>query len=585
MLRWIQAGLQRLCLRERYQWLADRLPSWYQWKHFFKILSKKEFYLFWIMLVIFGFSFTITSYQWYLRHTEIKPLLSGSLAEGIIGSPRFINPVLSSANDPDRDLAQLVFSSLLKYDEKSQLVPDLAETYSILDNGKIYEITLKKNIRWHDKKPFNVDDVIFTLNLIQGLDYKSPLRVSWAGVEVEKADDYTIRFRLKNAYAPFLHNLTFGILPKHIWKDISPANFSLSTNNLKPVGTGPYKFRKIVKDKKTGSVKLIELEVNKNYYLPQPFIKSLKFIFYKDETAALDAFNRKEIDSLGLSSARNLSKIKRLGANNLHSFTLPRYFAIFFNQEENKALVEKNIRLAINYATDKQELIAKVLNGKALIIDSPILPGLFTYSSSKKYDFDLEKAKNTLESSGWKDADSDGIREKEAVKLEINLLTTQRPDLVETATILREQWAKAGIKLNIETKETSDLQQDFIKPRQYQALLFGEALGLDPDPFAFWHSSQKNDPGLNLALYANRDVDKLLEEARKEINSDARGQKYDRFQNLVLEDMPAVFLFSPHYNYLVNKKIKGINNVLIATPSGRFSQIGNWYIKAKRSWK
>lgn len=483
----------------------------------------------------------------------------------------------------------------MKYDDKGNLIPDAAETYSINSDGTIYEVVLKKNIKWHDNKSLTADDIIFTIGLIKNIDYKSPLRINWIGVNVEKIDDYNIRFKLINPYAPFIHNLTFGILPKHIWKDISAANFSLSPQNLKPTGSGPYKFKKIIKDNKNTVIKSLTLESNKNYYLNKPFIKKLEFKFYKDESAAFDALNKSEIDGLGFSQIKSLPKIKYQNLVKIYSFNLPRYFAIFLNSDNNKILTDKNIRIALNYATDKKSLLEKILNNRGVIVESPILPDIFGYEQTTiKYNFDLERAKSLLEKGGWTDKDNDGIREKEyaidkknteTIKLEITLSTTQRPELSEIADLIKEQWKTAGVQVNINIKESAELQQNFIKPRHYQALLFGEVLGLDPDPFAFWHSSQKKDPGLNLSLFDNAEADKLLEEARQEINPDIRRQKYVKFQNLVIEDAPVIFLYSPLYFYAVTKNTKGIEEALIATPTGRFNQIENWYIKTKRVWK
>lgn len=551
--------------------------------------------------------------------------MGGDYTEGLIGSPRFLNPILSPASDVDRDISQMIFSSLMKYNGASldseaalpagaNLVNDLVENYTISSDGKIYEARLKKRVKWHDGAPFNADDVLFTIQLIQNADYKSPLRINWLGIETEKIDDYAIRFKLKNAYAPFLHNLTFGILPKHIWKDISPANFSLSAYNLKPIGTGPYKFKSIKKDKKTSAVTLLELASYKDYHFSsgqnacgkncgktdQPNLKTVKFKFYKNEEDILAALNKKEIDGFGFFSAKNFSRIKFPEIFNTHLINLPRYFAIFFNQENNKVLADKNVRLALTYAVNKQEIIDKVLNGKGLAVNSPILPDLFGYQSliEKKYPvFDLENAKALLEKNNWRDEDGDGWREKttettvnrkttkETQKLKFTLLTTQRSELTDTANLLKEQWQKIGADVTIETKEIFDLQQNHIKPREYQALLFGEVLSIDPDPFAFWHSSQKRDPGLNLALFDNREADKLLEGARQEVNKDKRVQQYIKFQNLVVDETPVIFLYSPYYIYLVDKKIKNIDAKLVATPANRFNQVEKWHIKTKRQWK
>jgi len=582
-------------IRSFFDQIIKKIPSPHQWSQFFKILDKKEFYLFLLFFSSLIISSSLLIYQWYFNKTEIRPIAYGKYTEALVETPRYLNPVLSGASDTDRDISYLIYSSLMKYDNNGQLISDLIDKYDILDDGKTYRIEIKRNIKWHDSKPLTTDDILFTIDVIQNADYKSPLRINWLGVETEKIDDFIFQIKLKNPYSPFLHNLTFGILPKHIWKDISAANFPLDTHNLHPIGSGPYKIKNLSKDKKTGAITSLKLEAYAKYHFHRPNIKVIEFKFYKSESAAIEAFNQKKVDAIGLSSTSIINQIKKNKSANLYSFNLPRYFAIFFNQEKNKLLSDKNLRLALNYATNKKEIIKSVLDDNGLLIDSPIPSNLSVYNQNiKKYEFDLEKAKNLLSQNGWKDIDEDGIREKEfavdkktkeTIKLEIIITTTEKQELIDIAELLKKQWLEAGVKVNIETKEIFDLQQNYIKPREYEALLFGEVLSINPDPFAFWHSSQKKDNGLNLSLYTNKSVDKLLEEMRQDSNQNTRAEKFIKFQNLVVEDAPVIFLYSPLYFFAVDKNIKGINESLITSPTGRFNNIDNWYIKTKRAWK
>lgn len=559
-----------------------------------KVLPSRERWLARGLIFIILVSLLTLLVNVYLQRTEILPEIGGQYKEGILGQPRYINPILAQTNDADRDLVQLIFSSLFKYNEQGRLIPDLAENYTIEEDGLVYNIFLRKNVFWHNGEPLTVNDVIFTIKTIQDPEYRSPLKVNWQGVKVEKVDDFTIRFTLNNVYAPFLHNLTVGILPRHLWLGISAQNFPLAEYNLKPVGSGPYQFKKLTKSQ-IGKVESIELVLNENYYSPAPtknevqgpFIEKIVLRFYNNQTALIDAYEKRQIDGLSFLSPINQSNIKN--NLNIHQINLPAYYAVFLNQTKSKPLADKTVRLALAYATNKEEIIEKVLAGQGKTVDSPLLPGwLGFFTETKKYDFALEHAQNILEEADWKDLDNDGIREKEIndeeTKLEITLLTTDWPELKETAQLLKEQWEKIGAKINLETIEAITIQQDYIRPREYQALLFGEVLGADPDPFAFWHSSQRKDPGLNLAVYQNKDVDKLLEEARQTLDQPSRKEKYTEFQELLIEDMPAIFLYSPTYLYPVNKKVKGIFIDKLAQPSQRFSQVENWYIKTKRVW-
>ncbi|NQV00738.1 MAG: peptide ABC transporter substrate-binding protein [Parcubacteria group bacterium] len=545
-----------------------------------------------LILIIAGSCVTLL-FNFYINQTIIEPKIGGEYKEGILGQPRYINPVLAQTNDVDRDLVQLVYSSLFKYDNQGNLIPDLAKEYSLGEDGLTYNVSLKRNVHWHNGEQFSADDVIFTIRTIQDPEYNSPLRNIWQGVEIEKVDEFTVLFRLNNIYAPFLHNLTVGILPKHLWAGISGQNFPLAEYNLKPVGSGPYKFKEYVKNK-DGKIESIKLVRNENFYLlfenriQSPFIKNIILKFYSNQTNLTNAYQKRQIDGLSSLSTANQSEIKN--NLNIYEIKLPIYYAIFFNQTESKALANKTVRLALAYATDKEEIINKVLNGKGTRVDSPLLPNWPNYTAETNiYDFAIEHAKNILEADSWIDSDDDGIREKgegeEEIRLEISLLATNWSEIKQTAELIKEQWEKIGVKVNLETVDAANIQKDYIRPREYQAILFGEVLSADPDPFAFWHSSQKKDPGLNLALYQNKDVDELLQDARQTLDQETREGKYAEFQKLLMEDVPGVFLYSPSYIYPVNKKVRGISIEKLAQPSQRFSQVENWYIKINRIWK
>ncbi|MFH1129329.1 MAG: ABC transporter substrate-binding protein [Patescibacteria group bacterium] len=559
------------------------IPTIHQWQKLPSVLNKKERYFiigFLVLIIISLFGWMI-SYK--LKTTSIAPDFGGSFTEGIVGNPQYINPVLSQASDADRDLTELIFSGLTKYNSKGEIVPNLAKEYKIGDNGKIYEFTLRQDIKWHDGEQFTADDVIFTINRIQNPDFRSPLRISWTGVEIEKIDDYKIRFKMKNAYAPFLSNTTVGIIAKHIWEKIQPANFSLVTENLEPIGTGPYKLTTLKKDK-NGFIYYIKLQAFGDYGSGRrPFIEKIYLKFYADEKAAIKAYNRGEIDNLSLVSVQNQSIIKGESRSNIKELSLPRYFTVFFNQSKSTILSDKTVRLALNYATNKKQIIQEILNNEGKQVDSPIPDGVWGHADDLKiYDFAQEHANNILEAAGWKDEDNDGIREKKEEKLEFELITTDFKELQQTANILQEQWSKIGARVNIKILNIGEIQQEYIRPREYQALLFGEVLGLDPDPFSFWHSSQKKDPGLNLALYDSAKVDALLRDARQIIEPDLRLKKYKEFQQLVIDDAPVVFLYGWYQIYYTSKKIQGFENQNIVLPSKRFNDIEKWYIDTQR---
>lgn len=573
--------------------LQKNIPSWPRWRALLKVLSHKERILASILLIVFAISSLGLLLGYYLRNSILLPNYGGQYREALIGSPQYINPLFAETNEADRDLSVLVFSGLIKYDSNGLLKNDIAENYEILDSGKTYLFYIRKDVFWHDDKQLTADDIVFTILAFQNPEYKSPMALNWRGVKVEKVDDFTVRFSLNNVFAPFLENLTVGILPKHIWENISPATLQISDYNLNPIGAGPYKLSKIVKDKeKTNIIKEIELVANDKYHFGRPFIGTVILKFYASEEEAIDSINNNQVDGISFLSPQNKSIISPVRNINVYQLKIPRYFAVFFNQNKSKALTDKKVRKALAYATDKKQIIDQVLLGEADIVDAPILKeilGIDTFTEI--YEFSLDKARQEL--SDWKDSNGDGIldrkivkTDKEYTKLEINLYTSDWTELAKIAELLKQQWeAIGGVKVNINIQNKNDLSQKIIRGREFEALLFGEILYMDPDPFSFWHSSQKKDPGLNLAMYDNLEIDKLLEQARQTLDYKERIKKYDAFQQVITEDVPAVFLFSPHYLYIVGNFVKGIEAKNIATPARRFSEIEKWHIKTQREFR
>ncbi len=552
-----------------------------QWPKIVKILSFKEKLLFYSLLLLFVGSIASSGIIFYYSKTKAIPTYGGEYIEGIVGQPLYINPLLSPSNETDADLVQLVYSSLFKYDGTGKAVPDLAENYDLSEDKLTYTVHLRQNVRWHDNEPFNADDVIFTINLISNPAYKSPLRGSWQGIETNLIDESTIEFKIKTPYVGFLNDLTFGILPKHLWESTAPENFSLSSLNLKPIGTGPYKYSAIQKDSNDNilSYKLIS---NPDYFTSRPFISKMTFNFYLDEESAVDALNRKEIMGISVVSSENLKNIKNQKTVAVHKAEIPRYFAIFFNQTKSVPLANDEVREALSYATDRREIVEKVLGGEGKEVYSPFLSYMIGYSTdANEPSFDAEKANKILDDKGWKRED-DGIRKKDDARLEINLVTTDWEELTKTAEILKAQWEKVGVKVNVTPFTISDIQENYIRPREYEALLFGQVIGADPDPYYFWHSDNKKDPGLNLSLFGNSDSDKLIDEGREEFDAGKRAEKYIDFQKNVAKEIPAIFLYSPNYIYPVNGRVQGTNIQTLISPSNRFSEANSWFIKTKR---
>lgn len=555
-----------------------------QWPKITKTLDLKEKILFYFLLAIFIISALIGLDRLYIYKTLPVAKAGGEYIEGMVGNPARVNPALSASNDIDSDLSQIIFNGLMKYDGEGNLINDLTDSYEISDDKLTYTFHLKNNVFWHDGEKFTAEDVIFTTNTIANPVYKSPLRSNWQGIETEATDENTLVFRIQKPYAGFLHNLTFGILPKHIWEQIEPEKFALANLNLEPIGTGPFKFKKMQKDS-SGNILSYELVANPNYFGGKPYISKLTFNFYKNEDEALDAYNRKEIMSFSGLTAQKMEGIKIPQSTEIHKFRLPRYYAVFINQTKSVPLADDKVREAFSYATNREEIIQNIFKGNAEPVYAPLFSWMPGYSEDlDKRDFNLEKAKKLLDETDWKMGD-DGFRHKKNDTLEIIITVSDWNELEQTAEMLKTQWEKAGAKINVEKLSISEIQQNRIRPREYQALLYGQVLGGDPDLWSFWHSNEKKDPGMNLAFFGTSETDRLIEDGRMEFDLEKRAEKNREFQQKLNEEIPAIFLYSPNYIMVASKKvhIDDIKNLVL--PSERFSSIDKWFVKTKRILK
>ena len=655
-----------------------KFPSFSQWKQIFKVLKKGEKTALLALAILSACSLLFLVANYYVNNTKAVPAYGGTYTEGIVGQPRFINPVYGETNDVDRTLIGLIYSGLMTYDKDGKIVNDLAESYTVSDDGKTYSFQLKDNIFWQDGKPFTADDIIFTIKTIQNSDYKSPLRANWLGVEVKKTSDKSLSFILKTPYNSFLENCAVKIIPSHIWKNVLAENFALSSYNLQPIGSGPYSFSSI-EQSDASFIKSVNLESNHKYYGKLPYISNISLQFFANKNDLIKAANAKTID--GFSSLEEKEFKQGWFANekfSVYSLSLPRYFAVFFNTNKTKILSDGNIRQALNYSIDKQEIINQMSSSaksEISLVDSPILPDFFGFETAKNpYTFDIEQAKKLLDKSGYKDTGSGqrakpndkkpafqfknylaaGNKSKDVTELQgclarlsdnlknlmqdetsgtygkgtenavtefqkkylpdtsptgevgkatrqklnelcivpqdnslplkFTLATINQPQLVEIANSLKNYWQKAGVAVNVKAVEISELKS-IIKTRDYDAILYGEVLGSEPDLYPFWHSSQVNDPGLNLSGYQNKDADQLLKEARETLDIAVKRENYEKLQNIIIKDAPALFLYNPDYIYWVSQKINGINTTKIADPAKRFSNISEWFIKTKKIFK
>lgn len=549
-----------------------------------KSFSITEKVLFAFIACVFAFSGIALLYQANRTFLVEVPDYGGSVTEGVVGSPRFINPLLA-ISDADRDLTSLVYSGLLKATADGGLRPDLAESYTISDDGLVYTFILKDNAVFHDGSKVTTEDIEFTISKAQDSLLKSPRRSSWDGVKVQVIDERTISFTLKQAYSPFIQNATLGILPKHIWKNVDNESFPFSTFNNKPVGSGPYSIESVVTND-SGLPVEYTLSAFKKYALGRPFINTLTLKFYTNEKNLLEAFQNEDIESINSISPANVGLL-RTANTDLLTPPLPRVFGIFFNQNEAPIFANKEVRVAFNAALDKNQMIGEVLYGYGQAIDGPLHTDKAEVVT-KNQEEQIAAARAILEKAGWKFNDS-GVYEKKTGNdteiLAFSISTSDAPELKALAQSAQKRWQQLGARVDVKIFEVGDLNQNIIRPRKYDTLLFGEVLGRDLDLYPFWHSSQRSDPGLNIALYTNSKTDKILEDYRKAVDEKTKKTYLDAFETEIRADTPFVPLYAPYFIYIIPSKIK---NVALGQPtiSGeRFLGVHEWYINTNNVWK
>jgi peptide/nickel transport system substrate-binding protein len=523
--------------------------------------------------------------SWYSTHRELVPAVGGSYTEGLVGTPQFINPLYATSSDTDADLTRLVYSGLMAWDPVAGLVPSLAATYTISDDGKVYTLSLRQNALWHDGTPVTARDVLFTFTTIQDPAANSPLAASFRGVNVSQIDEHTVSFTLSSPFAPFLSALTVGILPAHVWEEVNPASLRLAEQNLSPVGSGPYAFDSYEKAK-NGSILSYTLTRFPDYFEQPAHIATLTARFYADQTAAVQAWENHEVDGLAFADAVTAHQASTTKDSAVFQPTLPQITALFFNTR-NDVLSTKYTRFALASAIDKTAILGDTLSSEGRIVHTPVPQEYLGAPFENPFPFSVEKAATFLDTAGWK-AGTDGMRTQGSganqKTLTLTLATVDQPEFVAVANRIAQAWTSLGITVTVKPVSVADMRTVIVQNHAFDAFLGSVLLGATADPYSFWHSSQTQAGGLNVAGWQHRQADAFITQARTQTNPDKRKEALTSFAKLLQEDMPAVFLAQPTYSYIVASRIRGVQLQQILVPSDRLGQVNQWYIKTKRSF-
>jgi peptide/nickel transport system substrate-binding protein len=547
-------------------------------RRIFRLTNVRRFVAGWLVLMLLFITISVLqtrSLANYYLHDQ--PVAGGSFSEGVLGLLTNSNPLFVSGM-VDSSVSRLVFSGLFSYDEQNNLTEDLAESWTLSDRGKEYIVKLRPGLQWHDSNPLTADDVVFTFKTAQNADAKSPLFHAWKDITITKLDDLTVKFTLKAAFAPFINSLTTGLLPSHILSDIEPTQLRSATfNTNSPVGSGPFMWNELeIID--TGDIETRQQNIGlipyEGYHRGAPKIDSYIVKTFNNIEDLQEAFNERRVDAiLGLDQLPEELE----GSVLVHESTLSAIKMAFFESKDG-LLADKSIRTALVLSADRNGILGD-LGYPVISSNSPFLRNSFAYRPGTVQAVkDVEKARETLDRAKWA-LGQDGTRAKGERKLEITLIGSNSYENNIISRQLQQAWADIGIDTEVILQEDQDLQIS-IKNRSYDVLLNSISLGVDPDVYAYWHSTQE-DPrsaALNFSNYESDVADAALEAGRSRIDIALRSAKYKPFLEEWVEDSPALALYQPRFIYVTRSELYNYRPKELNRSADRLNNVHNWMV-------
>lgn len=517
-----------------------------------------------------------------------EPEQGGVFTEGLVGSMGRLNPLLDWNNPADRDVDRLLFSGLVKFNERGLPQADLAAAWGVAQDGTVYNFSIRENAVWHDGQPVTSDDVIFTIDMMKsaGSLYPQDIKDLWGKIEVIKLNDKNLKFQLPEPFVPFMDYLAFGVLPKHILGSVPPDQMANAEFNIKPVGSGPYKFDHLIVD--NGQIAGVVLTLSNTYYGNSPFIEQVVFRYYPTSKEALDAYRQGDVLSVSQVTTDVLGAALEEQNLALHTSRMPQMSFVLFNLNNSEVAFLQNakVRRALMLAINRPYIINSFLNGQAIIANGPILPNSWAYfDGTEQFEYDPEAAVNLLKAEGYViPAGGGDVRAKEGVSLTFTML---HPDDLVRASIaqtIQEEWAAIGVNVNLQAVSYDSLVLSSLASRDYQAALVDLNLSRtpDPDPYPFWHQAEATG-GQNYSQWDNRAASEYLEQARVTADYTMRARLYRNFQVVFGKDLPALPLYVPVYSYGVDSQVQGVQVGALYEPSDRLGTFTSWYLLTRRA--
>lgn len=499
----------------------------------------------------------------------VTPEHGGVLVEPMLGEPSNLITILAS-DSASHSVASQIYVGLLKYDKNINLVPYAAESYEVLDGGKLLKFKIRDDIYWTDGVQLTAEDVEFTYKLT--IDPKTP--TAYAGnfklvKEFRRTGKFTFEVEYDKPFAKALVSWAMDIYPKHALEgeDILKTKYSRA-----PLGAGPY----MLKEWDAGSQ--LVLEANPNFFLGKPYIDTVIYRMIPDMATQFLELKAGNVDSMGLSPLQYLYQTDGKGWDG--SFNKFKYLSFGYTflgfNFKHPFFKDLRVRIAIDHAIDRQEIVKGVLYGLGQAANGPYKPGTWPYNDSiKPREYDPDKARRLLADAGWTDTDGDGLLDKDGQPFSFSIITNQgNTQRIKTGVIIQQRLKDIGIQVSLRTVEWAAFIKEFVDKGRFDAIILGWNITQDPDIYNVWHSSMAVDGGLNFTRYINPELDELLTKARHLVAQEDRKPLYDKVQEILHDDVPYCFLYNPMSLPIVQARVQNIK----AAPAGIAYNFEKWWI-------
>ena len=509
--------------------------------------------------------------------TVPKPAKGGTAIEALVGRPGALNPLFEQ-DDTTRDVDSVIYQGLTTVDANQQVVGQLASGWAISADHLSYTFNIRTDVKWADGQPFTADDVLFTFHILQDLEYQQPSAEFWRQLGVGAGGPNQVVFKLISPSSSFPLALRAGIIAKHLFEGMAPAQIAASQfSGTRAIGTGPFKVASI-------DNRAITLDRNP-YASPQPYLDHLIMRTYppNNPQAAILAVRSGLADLVGglepgeLNALANSSAVSVVDAR-----TFTNAFVTMNADGDGKAFFsDVRVRQAMVQAVDRGAVINEVLAGHGEADPTPIPTGDWAFSTigAAKYPFDPLAASKALEAAGWTLSPGQQVRSNKSGKsFKVELVVTNTYPTQQIAQSVARQLGAVGVAVTVNAVAPSDLIQNHLLTHHYQMALVVFDIGPDPDIYSLWHSGA--DPGtLNFAYAKGWGlIDKDLEDGRAEVDQSQRLGAYTDFQALIADRAPAIFLYSAHYDYAISQRVRGVHLNRIIEPEDRFQYVTDWYV-------